>query len=69
MPTVIMTKRFHPLLTHSLNFFGGGKYEGFDIHRDVKNEPLKHYLARLLKPDIGFDFHELQLEGKRISDY
>lgn len=38
----------------------------FDIHKDVKNEPLKHYLARMLKPDIGFDFCEIELEGKRI---
>ena len=22
----------------------------FDIHQDVKNEPLKHYLARMVKP-------------------
>ena len=38
----------------------------FDIHQDVKNEPLKHYLARMVKPDIGFEFHEIELEGKRI---
>ena len=40
------------------------KGTAFDIHQDVKNEPLKHYLARMLKPDIGFDFHEIELEGK-----
>ena len=38
----------------------------FDIHQDVRNEPLKHYLARMVKPDISFDFHEMELEGKRI---
>ena len=38
----------------------------FDIHQDVKNEPLKHYLTRMVKPDISFDFHEMELEGKRI---
>ena len=42
------------------------KGTAFDIHQDVKNEPLKHYLAHMLKPDIGFDFHEIELEGKRI---
>jgi len=38
----------------------------FDYHRDVKNEPLQHYLARNTQPDIGFAFRELSLEGKRI---
>lgn len=42
------------------------KGTSFDIHQDVKNEPMKHYLARMVKPDIGFDFHEAELEGKRI---
>ena len=38
----------------------------FDYHRDVKNEPIQHYLARNTQPDIGFAFRELTLEGKRI---
>ena len=28
----------------------------FDYHKDVKNEPLHHFLARNTLPDIGFDF-------------
>ena len=38
----------------------------FDYHRDVSNEPLQHYLARLVKPDIGFEFQEIMFENKRI---
>ena len=38
----------------------------FDIHQDVKNEPLKHFLARQVTPDIGFRFDEIQYEGKRL---
>ena len=38
----------------------------FDYHKDVKNEPIQHYLARNTQPDIGFSFHELIMEGKRI---
>ena len=38
----------------------------FDYHRDVKNEPIQHYLARNTQPDIGFAFRELAMEGKRI---
>ena len=38
----------------------------FDFHQDVKNEPLQHYLARLIRPDIGFHFDEIPYEGKRL---
>lgn len=38
----------------------------FDYHRDVKNEPLEHYLARKLNPDINFSFREIKLNRKRI---
>ena len=38
----------------------------FDFHTDVKNEPLEHYLARQIVPDIAFSFHEMQMEGKRV---
>ena len=38
----------------------------FDYHRDVKNEPLQHYLARQIKPDNGFSFHELTMDGERL---
>ena len=38
----------------------------FDFHQDVKNEPLQHYLARQVIPDIGFHFDEEIYEGKRL---
>lgn len=38
----------------------------FDFHRDVKNEPLEHYLARQIKPDLPFRFEETIFKGKRI---
>ncbi len=38
----------------------------FSFHRDVKGEPLEHYLARQIMPDVGFRFHELSVEGKRV---
>ncbi len=30
----------------------------FNHHRDVKNEPLEHFLARSVMPDISFSFKE-----------
>ena len=38
----------------------------FDYDCDVKNEPLKHYLARQIIPDIGFQFKELTFREKRL---
>lgn len=38
----------------------------FDFHRNVKNEPLEHYLARQLKPDLCFQFQEITFHGKRV---
>lgn len=38
----------------------------FDAHQDVKNEPLKHYLARQVTPDIGFHFDEVPYQGRRL---
>ena len=38
----------------------------FNCNQDVKHEPLKHYLARQLSPDINFTFEELTMEGKRV---
>ena len=37
-----------------------------NYHRDVKNEPLEHYLARLVTPDIGFNFREITLNRKKV---
>ena len=38
----------------------------FDYRRNVKNEPLEHYLARQIKPDLAFSFHETHFRGKRV---
>lgn len=38
----------------------------FDPDQDVKGEPLKHFLARQIYPDIDFHFEEIKLEGKRV---
>lgn len=38
----------------------------FSYHRDVKGEPLEHYLVRQITPDIGFSFNELTIEGRRV---
>lgn len=38
----------------------------FTYHKDVKNEPLEHYLARQVVPDIGFSFHELTIDSKKV---
>ena len=38
----------------------------FDFHQDVKNEPLQHYLARQVEPDIGFEFKEITVNRKRV---
>jgi predicted HTH transcriptional regulator len=37
-----------------------------DFDRDVKNEPLKHFLARQLSPSVNFSFESVQYKGKRI---
>ena len=36
----------------------------FDPDQDVQNEPLKHWLARQLSPDIVFRFEEREIEEK-----
>lgn len=38
----------------------------FTYHRDVKGEPLEHFLARQITPDIGFSFHEFTIDSKRV---
>lgn len=38
----------------------------FDPHRDINGEPLKHFLARQLYPDIDFRFEEITIENKRV---
>lgn len=38
----------------------------FKFNQDVRNEPLKHYLARRLSPDINFMFEELWIGEKRV---
>lgn len=38
----------------------------FNFRQTVKQEPLEHFLARKITPDILFLFHEVTIEGKRI---
>lgn len=38
----------------------------FNYLRDVKNEPLEHFLARQISPDINFKFEELFIDRKRV---
>ena len=38
----------------------------FNPDCDIKNEPLKHYLARLLSPSLNFTFEEDYVGDKRI---
>ncbi len=38
----------------------------FDPNQDVGHEPLKHWLARQLSPDIEFRFEEGEMKGKRV---
>ena len=38
----------------------------FNFHKNVKNEPLEHFLARLIMPDINFHFKELKINDNRI---
>ena len=38
----------------------------FDYQQDYKKEPLQHYLARQVTPDIAFQFHEEEIDGKRV---
>ena len=38
----------------------------FNCNQNVRNEPLKHYLARRLSPDINFMFEEVWSEDKKL---
>lgn len=38
----------------------------FSWQQDLKNEPLQHFLARRITPDVNFSFEEIQIEGSRI---
>lgn len=38
----------------------------FRWHRDVDGEPLEHWLARKVSPDIGFSFHEADVKDARV---
>ena len=40
----------------------------FDYHRNVKNEPLPHFLARQMNPDIAFQFLETTFQEKKARD-
>lgn len=38
----------------------------FNSNMDIKNEPLKHFLARQIYPDLNFTFEETTYEGKKV---
>lgn len=38
----------------------------FDFRKDVDHEPLEHYLARNITPDVNFRFEECSVDGRRI---
>lgn len=38
----------------------------FNFRKNVRKEPLEHYLARQTAPDIAFSFHEVNFQGKRL---
>ena len=38
----------------------------FDPNCEIKKEPLKHYLARQLAPDLDFVFEEETIDGKKV---
>lgn len=38
----------------------------FNCNQDVNHEPLKHYLARKLSPDINFFFQDLVIDNKKV---
>ncbi len=38
----------------------------FNSNMDIKNEPLKHFLARQVSPDLNFTFEETTYEGKKV---
>lgn len=38
----------------------------FNYHINVKNEPLEHFLARQLLPDLAFEFREVEMENERL---
>ena len=39
---------------------------GFLWQRNVGGEPLEHWLARQVQPDIGFRFHEAAVRNQRV---
>ena len=38
----------------------------FSQDKDVRHEPLRHYLTRQLTPDTAFSFHKVNFSGKQI---
>ena len=38
----------------------------FNYDKDIKNEPIKHYLTRLLNPSISFKFETFYFEDKKV---
>ena len=40
----------------------------FNSNMDIKNEPLKHFLARQITPDLNFTFNETVYEEKKFVE-
>ncbi len=38
----------------------------FNYDKDIKNEPLQHYLARLLTPSVNFEFGKFYFDDKKV---
>ncbi len=38
----------------------------FNSDQSIKGEPLKHYLARQIQPNLNIRFHELAIDGKKV---
>ncbi len=39
----------------------------FDYDKDtMHNEPLKHFLARNIRPSLPFEFHKIEIKGKKL---
>ncbi len=38
----------------------------FNCNQDINHEPLKHYLARKLLPEVNFMFDEKEIDGKKV---
>ncbi len=38
----------------------------FDFHKEIKGEPIQHFLVRQLSPELSFRFEEIKINGERV---